>query len=515
MAQDTRDSESVESRFLESCEVPEYDFNMAPFVLVIFGGTGDLSRRMLLPTLFGLYAEGKFSRECHIIGVGRHGLSDSAYRDMVGQSVRDAGEVKSSEDVASFCSRVSYLQADAGRAESYKEVCRRVTEISSREETASVVYYLAVPPKLIEPIIEGLFGRGLCGGAANPKVVIEKPFGSDKGSAVKLNSFILKHFDESQVYRIDHYLGKETVQNILFFRFGNSIFEPLWNRRYVDHVQITVAESIGIEGRGGFYDEAGVVRDIVQNHMMQLLALVAMEPPAGFEANLVRDEKTKVFRAIRAMSEAYIDKFMVRGQYAGGSVGGERVCGYREEANVAKDSNTATFFAGKFHVDNWRWAGVPFYLRTGKRLRRRSTEICVAFKQPPLRLLGRSCDIIEANRLVLSIQPKEAMSLQLNVKQPGVGNRPYAITMDFDYGESFDVRTRPAYERLLLDCLKGDLTLFARADATEAMWDVVGPIISRWDETAAKDFPNYAAGSEGPAASNRLLESDGRAWRPI
>ena len=272
---------------------------------------------------------------------------------------------------------------------------------------------------------------------------------------------------------------------------------------------------MGIENRGGFYDAAGVVRDIVQNHIMQLVSLVAMEPPAGFDANLIRDEKTKVFRAIRPMDDEYIDAFTVRGQYGAGKIGPETIAAYREEAKVPDDSNTPTFFAGKLFIDNWRWAGVPFYVRTGKRLARRATEICVQFKQPPLRLLGRACDIIEPNSLVLSIQPKEKMSLQLNVKRPGVGNEPFAINMNFDYAKSFETKTRPAYERLLLDCLKGDLTLFARADGVEATWEVVDPIIRRWEKVPAKDFPNYEPGSDGPKESAELLKADGRAWRTI
>jgi len=305
------------------------------------------------------------------------------------------------------------------------------------------------------------------------------------------------------------------VQNILFLRFGNSIIEPLWNRGYIDHVQITVAEDIGIEGRGRFYEQAGVVRDIVQNHLMQLLALVAMEPPVGFEADLIRDEKVKVFRAIRPFEPGYIDNCVVRGQYGPGRIAGKTVCSYRRETDVAADSNTPTFFAGKFHIDNWRWAGVHFYLRTGKRLPTRLTEIYVQFKRPPLRLLGRSCDLVEPNSLVLGIQPKEHMSLRLYVKQPGIGNRPHPVNMDFDYAESFEIKTRPAYDRLILDCLKGDQTLFARADAVEAMWEVVDPIIERWQGVPATDFPNYRAGSEGPAAAAKLLEADGRAWRKI
>lgn len=508
--------DSVESRFLPTCDVGVEDVRPGAFILVVFGSTGDLSRRMLLPTLFSLYQSDKFAEGSCVLAVGRRGLSAEQYRGSVRESLERFGpEGLDESEREGFCKRVDYLQMDLQADESYKRLCERIGELSGDRQDVSVVYYLAVPPALVHPIIERLFGRGLCRNARNPKIIIEKPFGNDRASAAVLNEFILKHFDERQVYRIDHYLGKETVQNILFFRFANSIFEPMWNRRYVDHVQITVAESIGIENRGAFYDPAGVVRDIVQNHIMQLLALVAMEPPTGFEADLVRDEKVKVFRAIRPMNDDYIDKFMVRGQYGGGVVGGEQAVAYRDEKDVPADSNTATFFAGKFFIDNWRWAGVPFYVRAGKRLTKRVTEICVQFKQPPLRLLGRTCDIIKPNRLVLSIQPEEAMSLQLNVKKPGVGNEPFAINMDFDYVESFETKTRPAYERLLLDCLKGDLTLFARADGVEAMWEIVDPIIRRWDSMPAEDFPDYEGGSDGPKESAELLKRDGRRWREI
>jgi len=516
MKHDKGQSDSVESRHLRSCEAPVEEWKAEPVALVIFGGAGDLGKRMLLPTLFTLYREKKLSADSCIVGAGRREMSDEEYRGLVRRSLDDfRREVAGQDDVEAFCRRVFYLRADVRSEETYKQLCRRIAQISSESPIEGLIYYLAVPSSLIQPIIEGLFGRGLCAGSLEPKVVIEKPFGSDKASALRLNELILKHLKESQVYRIDHYLGKETVQNILFFRFGNSIFEPLWNRRYIDHVQITVAEDIGIESRGEFYDTAGVVRDIVQNHIMQLIGFVAMEPPSGFEANLVRDEKVKVFRAIRPMSDEYIDSFMVRGQYGPGEIGGEAVCGYRDERNVAGGSNTPTFFAGKFLIDNWRWANVPFYVRTGKRLSRRVTEICVVFKQPPLRLLGRTCDIIEPNSLVLSIQPTEEMSLQLNVKKPGGGNEPYAINMNFDYAKSFEVKTRPAYERLLLDCLNGDLTLFARSDEVEAMWEVVDPIVSRWEIASGRDFPNYDAGSDGPRESGALMKADGRKWRRI
>jgi glucose-6-phosphate 1-dehydrogenase len=513
--QHNRDNiEAVESRFLQKCEIASYDPYMEPFVLVIFGGTGDLSKRKLLPMLYHLlFEEQTLSRESYILAVGRKALTDEAYRRIATDALHTfAPEPFDQERAAEFCGRIGYMAADAASPDSHEKLCRRIQSITSAGRIGSIVYYLAVPPNLIRPTVEGLLSRNLCRGKLNPKIVIEKPFGRDRGSAFDLNQFILKHFDERQVYRIDHYLGKETVQNILFFRFGNSIFEPLWNRRYIEHVQITVAEDIGIEARGTFYEQAGVVRDIVQNHMMQLLALVAMEPPVGFEADLIRDEKVKVFRAVRPMSEAHIDRLTVRGQYGPGRVGDGQVRGYRNEEHVATDSSTPTFFAGKFYIDNWRWAGVPFYLRTGKRLARRITEIIVRFKQPPLRLLGRTCDVIEPNSLVLSIQPKEEISLSLNVKRPGAGNQPYGINLDFDYGGVFGLKKHSAYERLLLDCLKGDLTLFARADEVQAMWEIVDPVVARWESTPASAFPNYQAGTWGPKESDRLLEADGRAW---
>jgi len=516
MGQEERNRDSVESRFLETCDIPPEEQKVEPFILIIFGGTGDLSERNLLPTVFNLFKREKAVAGSYILGVGRREMTDRDYRGFVARALEKFGGDDSAKKAAdSFLERVFYFRSDAESEGGYRELCRRIGEIGAASETGNLIYYLAVPPNLIQPVIEGLFSQNLCAGTGRPKIVVEKPFGNDRDSASRLNRFILQHFEERQVYRIDHYLGKETVQNILFFRFGNSIFEPLWNRRYIDHVQITVAEDIGIEGRGAFYDAAGVVRDIVQNHLMQLLALVAMEPPAGFAGDLVRDEKVKVFRAIRPMDRDYIERFVVRGQYAAGEVKGREVTAYRDEVNVPGDSSTPTFFAGKFHIDNWRWAGVPFYARAGKRLARRVTEICVEFKQPPLRLFGRTCDIIEPNSLVFSIQPKEEMSLELNVKQPGVGNQPFRIGMDFDYAGSFAVKTRPAYERLLLDCLKGDLTLFARADEVEAMWEVVDPIIRTWESEPAKDFPNYEAGSEGPTAAAELLGADERRWRTI
>jgi glucose-6-phosphate 1-dehydrogenase len=319
-------------------------------------------------------------------------------------------------------------------------------------------------------------------------------------------------FDERQIYRIDHYLGKETVQNIVFFRFSNSIFEQLWNHRYIDSVQITVAEELGIENRARFYEPSGVVRDMVQNHILQLIGLIAMEPPVGFEADFIRDEKVKVFRSIHPMREEHIDRFTVPGQYGPGKIDGKEIPGYRQEKGVAPDSPTPTFFAGAFYIANWRWAGVPFYVRTGKRMAKRITEIAIQFDQPPLRLFGRACDALDPNILFLTIQPEEKISLRFGVKVPNMANQIYPIDMKFGYRETFQAPSHPAYERLLMDCMKGDLTLFVRQDQIEMMWEIVDPIIAYWDSKPVQNFPNYRAGTWGPAEAFQLLEQEGRRW---
>ena len=367
---------------------------------------------------------------------------------------------------------------------------------------------------MVPVLIKILSSFDLCKGVVKPKIIIEKPFGTDQNSAYELNRFIRKEFDESQIYRIDHYLGKETVQNIIFFRFGNSIFEPVWKRNYIDHVQITVAEDLGVETRALFYEKSGVIRDISQNHIMQLIALVAMEPPVGFEADLIRDEKVKVFRTIRPMDEAYLDANMVIGQYERGKISGSEVPAYIDEEGVSPTSKTPTFFAGKFYIDNWRWAGVPFYVRTGKRLGKRITEIAIEFKKPPLKMLGRECDIIEPNTLVFSIQPEEEISLRFSVKYPGAGNKPYRVKMNFNYPNTFKVKSHSPYGRLLIDCMKGDLTLFARQDGVEAMWSVADQIIKR-KESLVVEIPLYAAGSWGPKDAFDLILRDGRKWREL
>jgi glucose-6-phosphate 1-dehydrogenase len=500
------------------CEIAPEKIDIEPFTLVIFGGTGDLSRRKLLPTLFHLCRDQNLPQEFAIIGFASSERSDEDYRAFVKQAIEEYSE----EAIPwpcweRFSKNLFYLAGRFDDENSYKKLYHRLNELArpTVRGTKDIIYYMAVPPQFLSSIIEGLTSCNLCKGLFNTRLIAEKPFGQDRKSASELNRLIGMAFDESQIYRIDHYLGKETVQNILFFRFANSIFEPLWNRRYIDHVQITVAESIGIENRARFYDRAGVVRDVVQNHMLQLLSLVATEPPIGFEADYIRDERVKVFRTIRQMDDEYIDRFMVRGQYAAGVIDEENVSGYREEKDIPPTSPTPTYFAGKLYIDNWRWAGVPFYLRTGKRLKKRVTEISIHFKQPPLKLFSTTCEIREPNLLVLRIQPHEEISLHLGVKYPGIGNQLYPVNMNFNYERDFqgNVHFPQPYERLLIDCMKGDQTLFARQDGVEAMWDVVDPIIRRWDETPPPGFPNYAAGTWGPEQADTLISSDGRQWR--
>jgi glucose-6-phosphate 1-dehydrogenase len=501
----------------EACKILTERIDIKPFTLVIFGGSGDLSRRKLLPTLHHLCHHQNLPDEFAIIGFASSERTDEEYRELVRDSIVEfSGDPFTDKCWDRFAKNLFYVHGDFDDKDSYSRLSQRLEEISNRTDKGirQIIYYMAVPPRFLPAIFTLMPHCSLCEDKFSSRVIIEKPFGTDRKSAAELNSLVSKAFSEDQIYRIDHYLGKETVQNIIFFRFANSIFEPLWNRSYIDHVQITVAEDIGIENRAKFYDKAGVIRDIIQNHMMQLLSLVAMEPPLGFEADYIRNEKIKIYRTIRSMDDEYIDKFTVRGQYGPGKIDGEEVRGYREEKDISEDSNTPTFFAAKFHIDNWRWAGVPFYLRAGKRLKKRITEISIHFKQPPLSLFNSECNSREPNVLVLGVQPHEEMSLHIGVKYPGIGNKLYPVNMDFIYERDIKgIHFALPYERLLLDCMKGDQTLFARQDGIEAMWDVVDPIIKRWEDKPEQELPNYTAGTWGPEKANDLIEKDARKWR--
>ncbi len=494
------------------CEMPA-----DPAAIVIFGASGDLTQRKLIPALYELAASACLAPRFAIVGFARSMMSDEEFRNKCEVAVRGHSNAGSyDEDVwREFGKSLTYFVGDYDCPDSYQQLSEQLEQLDrERRLSGNRLFYLATPPEAYAAIMEQL-GRAKL---AKPKrekswtrIIIEKPFGRDLESARELNRTVLSIFDEQQVYRIDHYLGKETVQNLLVFRFANGIFEPLWNRNYVDHVQITAAEEIGVERRASFYETAGALRDMVQNHILQLVSLVALEPPARFDDLAVRNEKIKVLQSIRPFEPAEIPAQVIRGQYGPGTVAGEKVAGYREEPGVATDSVTETFLAAKLWIDNWRWAGVPFYLRTGKRLARRATQIAVQFRcAPHIVFRGRELD---PNWLVLNIQPDEGISLSFGAKLPGPEMQIHPVNMDFRYSSAFGVSGSNAYATLLNDCLRGDATLFDRADSVEAAWALLDPVLKHWAEAPAPVFPNYAAGSWGPRAAEELLERDGRRWR--
>jgi len=503
------------SPFLQTCDIQAPESKVKPFVMVIFGGTGDLSKRKLLPTLLHIFKEGELPSEFAILGIARSTMDDDQYRNLVKEAIQESGEEPLEENGwAGFSRHLFYLSADISQDEGYRSLCKKIEQLFGQMagDSRDVIYYLAISPRMAPIVIKGLKRNDLCQGDFHTKIIVEKPFGQDRLSAVELNKVLTDGFEERQIYRIDHYLGKDTVQNILFFRFSNNIFEQLWNRHHIDHIQITVAEALGIETRGAYYEQSGVVRDMVQNHILQLIGMIAMEPPVGFEADYIRDEKLKVFLSFQPFNEEEIDRFTIRGQYGSRKVNDQEVLGYRGEKDVAPDSNIPTFFAGKFHIANWRWAGVPFYVRTGKRMAKRITEIAIQFKHPPLRLFGRTCDTLDPNILLLTIQPEEKISLSFGVKYPHSENQIRTVNMVFSYQEMFQIKYDHPYERLLIDCMKGDLTLFVREDEIETMWHIVDPIIARWESLSPERFPNYEAGTWGPLEADQLLERDGRQW---
>lgn len=497
------------------CDIEFEQFKMEPFILVIFGGAGDLSKRKLLPTVFHLYQEEELKCGCSVVGFGKPDLTDNEYR----KKMRESLDIYSDNKVETkswneFTNNLWYVSSSFDNLKGYKKLKKKIQDISQKdsEGKTNVIFYMAVPPVFAPQIIKNIKESGLNTDDIKTKVIVEKPFGRDQKTAKELNSVLNEVFDEKQIYRIDHYLGKETVQNIIFFRFSNSIFEPLWNYKYIDNVQITVAEDIGIEHRGEFYENAGVVRDIIQNHVMQLIGHIAMEPPVGFSADYIRDEKVKVFKSIRLMDEKYIAENTVIGQYGAGTVDNEEVTAYRNENNVKKDSVIPTFMAAKLYIDNWRWAGVPFYIRSGKRMPKRVTEICVQFKQPPLRLFSNACEILEPNLLIITIQPKEMINIRFGVKYPMTENQIYPVNMHFNYVDAFDSGKHLAYERLLIDCMKGDQTLFVRQDGVERMWGIVDPLLKYWERDPEVEIPIYRAGTWGPHIADELIEKDGRHW---
>jgi len=456
-----------------------------------------------------------------VVGVGRSEMSNEQFRARMREAITDFARVQppSQKVWDRFAQALFYYSGDPADAALYDGLGRYIAKVEQERSTGSNrLFYLATPPSIYPSVVTRLGAAGLNrppdGNSGWVRIIIEKPFGRDLASSHALNQVVTSVFAEEQVYRIDHYLGKETVQNILVFRWANGIFEPLWNRNHVDHVQITVGESIGVENRGAYYEDAGALRDMIQNHILQLLCLVAMEPPVTFDAGPVRDEKTKVMHAIRPIAADEVDRLAVRGQYGPGFVGGQRVVGYREEKGVSAQSITETYAALRLEVDNWRWAGVPFYLRTGKRLAKRASEIAVQFKRTPHLVFRRNPEILaEPNLLILRIQPDEGMSLTFGAKLPGPDLRIRPVEMDFDYGRAFGGEPPEAYERLLLDAMKGDATLYARGEWVDLAWELLTPVLDTWAVGDPQMFPNYEAGGWGPAEADSLIERAGRSWR--
>src|SRR5262245_40224401 len=492
----------------------------SPATITIFGAGGDLTKRLIMPALYNLVRADRLPDEFAIIGFDHNDQTTDAWRQNLTETVHTfaragKGEAIDEQAWSWLVGRMQYMRGDFTQPDSFSQLGKLLADQQKRQNgTANVLFYLAVADRFFAPVIEQLDRAGLTrqSEGAWRRVIVEKPFGHDFASAETLNARILKVLSEDQVYRIDHFLGKETVQNILVLRFANGIFEPLWNRDHVDHIQITAAETVGVETRGRFYEQTGALRAMVPNHLFQLLAMIGMEPPISFDADAVRAKKTELFQAIHPISS----DDAVRGQYGAGVVLGQKVRGYRQEPNVAPESTTETYVALKVGIDNWRWAGVPFYLRTGKHLSARTTEIAVQFRQAPhAHFTATPCARRPAKHLLLRIQPDEGLSLGFSAKRPAAEIEIDGVDMNFSYADSFAPLASVGYETLIYDCLIGDATLFQRADTVEAAWCAVQGLLDAWARTPANDFPNYAAGSAGPAAADRLLARDGHAWLPI
>ncbi|HEX6896975.1 MAG TPA: glucose-6-phosphate dehydrogenase [Bryobacteraceae bacterium] len=490
-----------------------------PCVMVIFGASGDLTKRKLIPALYNLAKDNLLSKEFALVGVARNEMNSEQFRDMIGKEIGDYATTKVDPDLWHwFARRIYYISGDFDDAKTYQELARVLGEVDKEHGTrGNYFYYLATAPAFFATVVKQLGAAGLVTEERGwRRVIIEKPFGRDYESARSLNKEIRQVLDEKQIYRIDHYLGKETVQNILVFRFANGIFEPIWNRRYIDHVQITVSETVGVEQRGSYYDKAGTLRDMVPNHIFQLISLTAMEPPVSFDADVVRDEQTKILRALQPMTDEEVLVRTVRGQYGEGVVNGARIPAYRHEQMVAPDSRTETFVAMKLFIDNWRWADVPFYLRTGKAMPKRVTQIVIQFKRAPFVLFRRTAvNRLEPNRLILHLQPDEGISLSFGAKIPGPVVQIGDVDMNFNYTDYFNATPQTGYERLLYDCMLGDATLFQRSDMVETAWHVVAPILDVWEALPPRRFPNYSAGTWGPPEADELLAKDNRHWSNV
>jgi glucose-6-phosphate 1-dehydrogenase len=490
-----------------------------PCLIIIFGASGDLARRKLVPALFNLACAGCTTNNFQVLGIGRTKMDDNAFRQQLYETIKQVKDVNNLNEDSwkEFANRLSYMVGDPGEEETLRKLAVHLEAMHKSGASYNYLFYLSVPPSIVPSIIEGLGRVGLAREEKGwRRIIIEKPFGRDLISAHTLNEQVAEVFHEHQVYRIDHYLGKETVQNILVFRFGNSLFEPVWNRNYIDYVEITAAETLGIGSRASYYEETGAMRDMVANHLLQLLTLTAMDPPVAFDADSVRGEKVQVLRSIRPMKPEDVIKKTVRGQYISGRVDGKEVLGYKDEVGVSKSSNTETFAAIEFRIENWRWAGVPFYVRTGKRLARNVTEVAIHLKRPPLALFSRNgSSQIEPNIILLRIQPDEGISVKFEAKRPGPETRTSTVQMDFHYQSAFEVQVPAAYQTLLLDAMRGDGTLFTRHDEVEAEWKLITPIEEVWADKRMPEMQTYEAGSSGPKCADELLARNGHQWRHI
>ncbi len=487
-----------------------------PTIFIIFGGTGDLNARKITPALFNLYLDDWLPEQFSVIGTGRTKLTDEEYRDLLLEGVNEfsrRGKVDKKKWQV-FSQYISYQVSDINDAATYMVFTEKIKERETEwKGKADIIYYMAVSPQFFPIIAKNISKNALCENIEKTRIVIEKPFGHDLETARELNKLLQGIFNEKQIYRIDHYLGKETVQNIMAFRFANSLFEPQWNRNFIDHVQISVTEQLGVGERGGYYEGSGALRDMVQNHILQLLCIVAMEVPISFSADEIRDRKVDVLRAMRKFTPGEIKKMVVRGQYSEGWIEGKEVPGYRQEKDVKKDSNTETFAAIKFFIDNWRWQGVPFYIRTGKRLQQASSVISIQYKNVPHSIFpSEASESWDQNRLIISIQPEMSIRLQVQAKRPGLNMMLNPVDMVFDYKGTYPTQTPEAYETLLLDIMQCDQTLFMRGDQVEAAWEIIMPVLNAWESKQSLSFPNYAADTWGPELAEALIAQDGYHW---